>query len=363
MTFLGARLIGRPCSMKKLKHLVLIFLLISQARAGDQRSVNQPTEPGKFFREFAGLSDEQIQDVRSGKAIAKVLQSPVPDEVFVFGTVYINSTPGQYLKLASDVDALLKIPSFLALRRFSDPPQLADLEGFTLDDGDLKDIQRCRPDHCEVQLPAETMEQFQRSVDWSAPDHAEKANRLAQQMVLDALQRYQQGGNSALGIYRDKNHPTQVAETFASLLHEIKALPAYLPELEQYLLKYPDAKSDQIKSDFYWEKVNFGLKPTLRVVQVITYHGTSPDKPAYAVAVKQLYASHYFETALDLTVCVRDSADRGNGFYLITIKGSQQAGLTGFKGGIVRKVAVDKTRSSLQKALAVYKQQLEAKSE
>jgi hypothetical protein len=146
-------------------------------------------------------------------------------------------------------------------------------------------------------------------------------------------------------------------------LHEIKALPAYLPELEQYLLKYPEAKSDQIKSDFYWEKVNFGLKPTLRVVQVITYHGTSPDKPAYAVAVKQLYASHYFETALDLTVCVRDSANRGNGFYLITIKGSQQAGLTGFKGGIVRKVAVDKTRSSLQKALSVYKQQLEAKSE
>jgi hypothetical protein len=205
------------------------------------------------------------------------------------------------------------------------------------------------------------MEEFQKSVDWSAPDHADKANRLAQRMVLDALQRYQQGGNSALGTYRDKNHPTQVAETFASLLHEIKALPAYLPELEQYLLKYPDAASDQIKSDFYWEKVNFGLKPTLRVVQVITYRGTSPDKPAYAVAVKQLYASHYFQTALDGTVCAKDMS--GTGFYLITIKGSRQAGLTGFKGGIVRKVAIDKTRSALQKALASYKQQLEAKPE
>jgi hypothetical protein len=93
-----------------------------------------------------------------------------------------------------------------------------------------------------VQLPAETMEEFQRSVDWSAPDHADKASRLAQRMVLDALQRYQQGRNSALGTYRDKNHPTQVAETFASLLHEIKALPAYLtemrnrPTLEHYML-------------------------------------------------------------------------------------------------------------------------------
>jgi hypothetical protein len=47
---------------------------------------------------------------------------------------------------------------------------------------------------------------------------------------------------------------------------------------------------------------------------------------------------------------------------MITIKGSQQAGLTGFKGGIVRKVAVDKTRSSLEKALLSIKQQLEAKA-
>jgi hypothetical protein len=290
-----------------------------------------------------------------------VLPSPVADEVFVFGTVYINSTPELYLKLASDVDALRKVPSFLALRKFSDPPRPSDLDGFSFEDDDLKDIQRCQPGHCEVQLPAETMEEFQRSVDWSAPDHADKANRLAQRMVLDAQQRYQQGRNSALGTYRDKNHPTQVADTFASLLHQIKALPAYLPELEQYLLKYPDAASDQIKSDFYWEKVNFGLKPTVRVVQVITYHGTSPDMPAYAVAVKQLYASHYFQTALDGTVCAKDSS--GTGFLPDHHQGLAAGGVDWLQGGIVRKVAIDKTRSVLQKALASYKQQLEAKPE
>jgi hypothetical protein len=359
----GEPLDVRPHTMKNFIHLVLIFLLIPQARAADQQSVNQPTEPGKFFREFAGLSDEQIQDVRSGKAIAKVLQSPVPDEVFVFGAVYINSTPERYLKLAADIDALRKLPSFIALQKFSDPPQIADLDGFVLDEKDLNDLQHCKPGQCEVQLPTAAMEEFQRSVNWSAPDRAAQANRLAQQMALQALLRYQQGGDTALGTYRDKSRPTAVAETFASLLSEMKALPVYLPELQRYLLEYPNAASNEIRSDFYWEKVNFGLKPTLRIVQAIVYQGASSDKPAYAVALKQLYASHYFETALDLTVCVRDSADRGNGFYLITIKGSQQAGLTGFKGGIVRKVAVDKTRSSLQKALAVYKQQLEAESE
>ena len=48
--------------------------------------------------------------------------------------------------------------------------------------------------------------------------------------------------------------------------------------------------------------------------------------------------------------------------YVITVKASQQAGLTGLKGGTVRKVAVDKTRSSLERVLAAYKKELEGQS-
>jgi len=46
------------------------------------------------------------------------------------------------------------------------------------------------------------------------------------------------------------------------------------------------------------------------------------------------------------------------GLYLVTLKGSKQAGLTGLKGGIVRKVAVDKTRSSTERVLASLKQKI-----
>jgi len=68
------------------------------------------------------------------------------------------------------------------------------------------------------------------------------------------------GGNTALGAYRDKRHPAAVAETFASLIEQAKALPVYLPELNEYLLEYPKAKSDNVQTLFYWEKINFGLK-------------------------------------------------------------------------------------------------------
>jgi hypothetical protein len=345
----------------QIANTLLLLLLLSGA---GPPVIGQETEPYKFFREYAGLNDEQIAAIRRGKAIAKVLDSRTPDEVFVFGSVYVEATPESYLRFASNIDALRKLPSFLAIRKFSEPPQLSDLDGFTLERDDVKELKNCKPGHCEIQLPAESMEQFQKTVNWSAPDAEDQANHLARQMALQALVRYNQGGNIALGTYRDKNHPAEVAETFQSLLSRSKALPVYLPDLDRYLLDYPAAKFANVESQFYWEKVNFGLKPTLRIVQAIVYRGARPTEPAYAVAIKQLYSSHYFQTALDLTVCVKgtDSPNQ-RGFYIITLKGSKQAGLTGLKGGIVRKVAVDKTRSSLERALASTKEKLETKTD
>jgi hypothetical protein len=347
--------------MKVKSHLKIRFgLLLSLLQIATAAAMGQSAEPSKFFREYVGLTDDQMSEIRNGKPVAKVLESRTADEVFVFGAVYVKATPESYLKLASDMEALRKLPNYLAIRKFSEPPQLSDLEGFTLEAEDIKQLKNCRPGQCEVQLPSEAMEIFQSSVNWSAPDVATQVNVLARKMALEALARYHEGGNTALGTYRDKNHPAAVGDTFQSLLSRSKALPVYLPDLDHYLLAYPQANSEKIQSEFYWEKVNFGLKPTLRILQAIVYRGTDPTGPAYAVAVKQLYASHYFETALDLTVCVRDQ--QRSGMYLITLKGSRQAGLTGLKGSIVRKVAVDKTRSSLEKALGTIKTRLESQA-
>lgn len=344
---------------RRIRFVILMSAVLLQLTSAWSNQSDQAGEPFKFFREYVGLNDSQIAQIRNGNALAVILKSPEADQVFVFGAVHVDSTPERYLKLAGDLDELRKLPGYLAIRKFSDPPRLADLEGFTLNDKDVKDLKDCKPGHCEVQLPAESMEEFQQSIRWGAPDAADQVNRLGQKMVLEALQAYISGGNDALGTYRDKKNPTEVADVFRSLLSRSKALPVYLPDLDRYLLEYPKFSSPNIESQFYWEKVNFGLKPTLRVVQTVIFRGAGASQPAYAVAEKQIYSSHYFETALDITICANGSPDE-HGFYLITLKGSQQAGLTGLKGGIVRKVAVDKTRSSLEKALASIKQKLES---
>lgn len=314
----------------------------------------------KFFKEAVGLNSGQIDSIHRGKAVATSLDTSNPNQVFIFGATYIDAAPESYLKLANDFDAMRKLPGYLAIQKFSDPPRASDLAAASIEADDLKELKSCKPSDCEVQLPSESMEQFRKSVNWNSPDAASQADRVAKQMIIDAILAYQKGGNAALGVYRDKDNPTRINDAFQSLLGRLKALPVYLPELSRLLLEYP-VDLPNAQSEFYWEKVDFGLKPTLRVVQQMTYRGGSPAGSAYAVALKQLYANHYFQTALDLTVCVKDVARPGErGFYLITMKASQQDGLTGLKGSIVRSQAVGKSRSSLERTLNAIKPRLEA---
>jgi hypothetical protein len=315
-----------------------------------------------YFTEYIGLSQEQIAAIRSGQAVAKTLTSRIPAEIFVFGAIYINAAPGSYLKFASDFDRLRKLPEYLAIGKFSSPPELSDLKGFAFDSDDIKALKSCKPGSCEIQMPATSIEELHQSINWSAPNLDEQVNQRLQNGVLQRLLAYQREGNQVLGVYNDKKNPTEVPEQFKYMLNYSKALPKVLPDFYGYLLAYPHSKPANVEDMFRWEKVKFGLKPTLRLVQVITMHGNAPNEPAYVIAEKQLYSSHYFETALNLTYCVRGRDNpTQSGFYLIMAMGSEQAGLTGFKGSIVRRVAVGRSVSSLQKSLASIKSTLEQK--
>jgi hypothetical protein len=316
-----------------------------------------------YLQQGAKLSQDQIAALGKGQAVAKNLDSRQADEVFLFGVVYVNATPESYVKAAYDFDRLRKLPNYLALEKFSSPPQLSDLKGFELDSQDIKDLKDCKPEHCNIQIPATSIADVHQAINWSAPDAEQQVDQMAQKKALEHVLAYQQKGNPALGVFNDKHDPTVAAEQFKYMLSYATVLPRALPDYYNYLLEYPNGKPANVENMFYWENVKFGLKPTLRMVQVVTMKGNNPHQPAYTIAEKQIYSSHYFETAVDLTYCIRSGDPKQPGFFLIMIMGSEQAGLTGFKGSIVRSHAVGRGASNLQKSLATIKSALEKNPE
>jgi hypothetical protein len=95
--------------------------------------------------------------------------------------------------------------------------------------------------------------------------------------------------------------------------------PKYLPDFYAYLLRYPNgkpAKMEHFLLDQSEIRIEADLTCNARLDDAWYTNGVEP-------AEKQLYSSHYFETALDLTFCIRENANtKQPGFYL-TIRNAE----------------------------------------
>src|SRR5215831_15932132 len=343
--------------MRRISWVFILVISIVMACVTGSPQTKAPLDA--FFRQNIGLSEEQVAAIRSGQAVSKVLPSRNSGEVFLFGAIHIKATPERYLEYSQDCERLRKVQTYLAIGVFSRPPKMSDLNGFGFESDDVQALKNCKPGDCLVQLPANAMDELRQSIHWSSPQLNDEVNAYLQKNALEKITEYQRQGNTALGIYNDKRDRTDVAKAFAFMLSYSKVLPEHVPDFYTYLLSYPENPPANVNDVLYWERVKFGLKPTLRVLHKLVMTGKPNDPVAYAVAEKQLYASHYFETAIDLSFCVRDERTPANGFYLISLMGSEQAGLGGPKGALIRKVAVGRSQSNLQAALLSIRQTLE----
>ncbi len=344
--------------LRVFKAVAQTLLLTTPISAGFCQTTS---ELKNFLSQRIGLSQDQIAAVRNGRAFVKTVEPRSPAEIFVFGAIYVNAAPESYIKFRSDFNRLSHI-EYLSTRKFSDPPQLSDLQGFGFDSDDVKGLKDCKPGDCKVQIPVSSaMDELRKSVNWAAPNVDEQVNQLVQKLALSRVLQYQKDGDRIFGVvYNDKGQQVNVSDQFKYILSYHQVLPRDLPSFYSYLLGYPNAKPANVEDTFYWENVKIGPKPTLRIVHVLTMRGDKTDQPPYVIAEKQLYSSHYFETALELTFLLRDNDDpKQTGFYLVRTMGCEQALWTGIKGAIIRRTETKDAVSDLEKSLTSTKDVLE----
>lgn len=338
--------------------VVLTLLFTTRSSFGFFQTTS---ELKSFLSQRIGLSQDQIAAIQNGRAFAKSVEPRNPAEIFVFGVVYVNAAAENYIKLRRDFNRLSHI-EYLANAKFSDPPQLSDLQGFGFDRNDVKGLKDCKPGDCKVQIPVSSaMDELRKSVNWATPNVDEEVNQLIRKFALSRLLQYQKEGDRIFGaVYNEKGQRVNVSDQFKYILSYHQVLPRDLPDFYRYLLDYPNAKLANVENTFFWENVKIGQKPTLRIVHVLTMNGDKPDQPPYVIAEKQLYSSHYFETALELTFLLRGGDDpKHTGFYLVRTMGCEEALLTGIKGAIIRSTQVKYAVSDLQKSLTSTKDVLE----
>jgi len=335
-----------------------VALLLAAASLAAQTGSGADAPP----RWSLGFSAVDMQVLDAGSAVIRSLDTPVREELAHVGVVHLDASPERFLERFRDIVRFENGPGIPQIGRFGTPPRVEDLASLTLPAGDVSALRACRPGDCDLKLSAAAMSRFRNDVDWSAPDAIERATAVTREMLLDLVRAYQAEGNAALGSYDDGREPLPVAEQFRALLSRGDPLPAPVPALLTYLDDYPRSRPPGVEDFFYWTVVDFGLKPTIRVNHVAIYplEASAPSNVSYAIAIKQLYASHYFFTTLELRFLVEDDRPTGgHGLSLVTITRSRNDGMTGFKGLFLRPIISRRSREALRGYLEHVKRQVE----
>ena len=296
-----------------------------------------------YLTRYVKLDAEPRAKLLAGQPVSKLLDTDPAKEVAVFGAVWVDAPIEKYLAAVRDIERFESGDSFRITRKISAPPRREDFAELELPAEDIQDLRGCRVSSCELKLAASAIERIRRDVDWSKPDVDQRVNAIARDTAFEYVTSYLQGGNDQLAVYRDSDRPTFVASEFAAMVDRLQALTEFLPAIRRYLLEFPRATLPNSESFLYWQEVKFGLKPTIRINHLVI----AQDPSGATVASKMLYATHYFWTALELRVLVRDPA-RGRGFWFITESRSRSDGLGGFVGRAIR----GKVRGEAEKGTA-----------
>jgi hypothetical protein len=326
--------------------------------------VSPAAQSGSFVDNLLRQERFSAADLRAldgGAAVVKSLDTSVRQELAHFGAVSIDTSTERFVDRFRDIERFESGPGIPQIGRFSSPPRLEDLASLTLPATDVTALASCDPGDCHVKLSAASMARFRKQVNWSSPTAPLQANLVAREVILDLVRTYQAQGNAALGHYDDGHEPLPVATQFHALLSSSNKLPIPVPGLMAYLAEYPRSRPAGAEDFFYWSVVDFGLKPTVRVNHVVIYPlAARPSGVSHVIAIKQLYASHYFHTTLELRFLVDDvrRADR-RGFYLLSITRSRIDGTSGLKGALLRPVISRRSRNGVRNYLEYLKRQVE----
>jgi hypothetical protein len=291
----------------------------------------------------------------SGRPLTRVLPSDQSKEIFVFGAIWIDASPAEYVERVKNIEEFEKGSAFRITKKISDPPKLEDFAELELPQADVKDLRHCKLGDCEVKLSAKGVEAFRTQVRWGSSMEKSDADAAFRRLALEYVEGYREGGNARLAVYRDADDPVFVANEFRSMIERAPSL-VRRPDLLQYLLEYPSSPLPGSTDFLYWQEARFGLKPTIRINHLVIQ-----DRPDQTViASKMLYASHYFWTAVEERVLQPDPT-RGSGFWFVTISRSRSDGLKGFIGRLVRGRVRSEAQKGTEAVLKLTKASLEGR--
>ncbi len=326
----------------------LLFSIILLAAAAHPQD-----KPFAVLDQCCVLSPDDIKTLDRGQPIGRLIKSGEDADIAIMGAIRLSVSKETFLRWYRNVENYKYSELVEQAVRFHVPPQPEDAATLVIDANQLKLLKECRPGQCGFKFSNENIARLQSQLDWSQRDVSAKAEGLARSILLRNVTEYLEQGDDALTKYNDKPEELDVRATFRSLLESSPYVKAAFPALYNRLWHYRGIQQSAEKDDlFYWsrERYGFGLKSLVNVSHTTTFHAS----PAVTVlATRQIWASHYYDGSLSITVLV----DANPGTYLVFLNRSRIDLLkaSGVKRWLVKRFAP----GAIRKEVTALKRQVE----
>jgi hypothetical protein len=315
-----------------------------------------PESARTFLATTFGMTAEDLSRIETGQVVSRTLGAHEPREVATLGVVRIKATPDFYVEGLRDIASFKRDEAVVQIGAFSNPPQINDVAGLTLEAWDVDRLRECRINDCGLQLPADAIGRFNKEMDWRRGDSEQQASRVMRQILVEYVTRYRDSGTTPAMQYVDQSRPLVLSDEFRALVDADAGTWQHFPGLRRHLLEYP--KDTPGTTDIvYWSKERVSRRLVVSVTHLAIARAMS-GPAAYAIASKQIYSSHYFDASLGLTVLVPD-AGHASAMYVVYLNRSRVDVFKGMFGGIARRIVTTRARTLVSDLLSRLQRRIE----
>ncbi len=342
---------ARPASIR------LLFSLLAGLPSLTASELPQRVED--LLRGQIGFSASQLQRVHRGTVLAKVLPETVREEVAVAGLIYVRVPSEFVLREIEDMENFKKGPGVLQIQKFRQPPQEQDIRQLSMPSADLASVSTCHPGDCAVKLSSEMM----KTLALQGGHTGSTVNSLFQTELFQYFTNYLKLGREALITYQDKRPAVSLASATGSIVHQFSWLGNYSPTLWRSLRNQTpiEDKTPDLDGFYYWSKETFALKPVVSLTQTSVWHASDQQSPMALIVSRQLYASHYFEGSIGITIVFQDPLAASQGVWIVYVNRSRVDAFGGWFGGAKRALVNARLPAGLRKNLTQTRTKLESR--
>jgi hypothetical protein len=317
-----------------------------------------PRDSGLFLallRQNIGGSEADLARDLQGGVAARIIPHTRDGGLAVGGAVRIPVTIKFYIDSFRDISAFKKNPSLLNIGKFGDPPAEENLARLSLSQKDRDSIGKCKAGNCGLKLSAEMI----RLLRGDGKLNSATLDTRFRSALWSYISAYLRTGTPAMAEYYDKSQRVAASTEFRGILSQFGWLNDYAPPLLTALNAPYQPANNKVEQFLYWSVEDFGLKPVISVTQVLIYRTTLESRNWAFIASKQIYADHYVNASLGLTVLAEEEGNPSHPMLSVAyFNRSVTDGLRGWFSSLQRSIVEGRLEAATRKNLSALRMRL-----